>query len=159
MLNGDERDMSTTARQLDGILVRRTAKAPGHASYFMHELEFSTEVPVDQQTEQRLTALLGKWEPFFTTFEAKYAKSQAASHKPAPTTQNFPPFDPADYDIDWQTNQFGEGDYARSDWPNCQDLLNHLKKAGKPLQFGDYTYSLHKEYTYIYRKKTTPNTQ
>ena len=142
-------------KRVDGILVRRSVKAPGAAQYCMHELELSKEIPDDVATEERLRLLLEMWQPRFEAFEAAYAKT-----RPAPQTSPPPPPQPSIPNlninrISWQPNKYGSGDYASAAWPECQPLLNYLTTNSKPLVLGLNTYSLNAARTYIYRKPTS----
>ena len=141
-------------RQLDGILVTRSAKAPGAAQYCMHELEFSKEIHPNEQNVYQLTQLFADWEPYFDRFEAKYVRSQIPPQKPAPTP---PPSETVSLELDkitWYANKFGPGDYVSVGYASTSMLRNRLEAATKPITIGDFTYSLNAAKTYIYRKKT-----
>jgi hypothetical protein len=134
-------------KQDDPIWVERSVKAPGSAQYCMHELKFTTVIPADEKTSQRIRDLRKLWDFECQEFEKQHVRPQNGSQTPQKPTLPY-----GITQIEWRPNQYGPGEYTRTDQPETVELRKTLENISKPIEIEGQSYSLNIARTYVYRK-------
>lgn len=135
-------------KQEEPIWIEREVQMPGSIPYSVHRLRLKTAIPADEKTAGRIKDLRKVWDSECQDFEKQYVRPQNGSQSaPKP-----PPLPYGINQIDWRENQFGPGEYARTDRPECAELGKVLENTGKPVEIQGQSYSLNIARTYLYRK-------
>jgi len=135
------------AKEEEPICIERSVKAPGSAPYCMHELKFTTNIPADEKTPQRIRDLRKLWDSECEEFEKQYVRPQNGSQTPQKPSLPY-----GINQIEWRPNQYGPGEYARTDQPETVELRKTLENISKPIEIEGQSYSLNTARTYVYRK-------